>query len=139
MDKSEIKKSRWSKEQCQKLNQFLISQQIPLLVNFYKNVLVGSLDFRRDANFFQKMGAFVGRSAKQCKSKMQKYEITAFTKILKIPKHHYHFFLLLRKLKQIKKHNYKMFKMFKKKNLFEAKKHQIIEELKSEKISFGGK
>ena len=128
--------SRWNNEQKLKLKNFLLLEQKELLVNFYKNIVVGVLNFRRHTNFFQKMSEFVGRNPNQCKSKMQKYEKEAFTEVLKVPEDHYQFFELLRKLKSLKRKSQNVIEMFKKKHQFYQKRDQIIQQICSENISF---
>ena len=136
MKVSQTKNSRWNTQQKSKLNEFLISEKIELLVNFYKNIIVGQLNFRRHTKFFQKMSNYVGRSSNQCKSKMQKYEKEAFLRVLKVPNQHYKFYLLLRKLKTLKRNSQNVIEIFKKKHNFKQKRAKIIEELCNDKIFF---
>jgi len=82
------------------------------------------------------MSQKIGRSAIQCKSKMQKFEKEAFIEILNVPKEHYSFFELLRKIKTIKKKNFKILQMFKKKNNFNFKKYSITNQIWCEELRF---
>lgn len=130
------KSSRWSGSETQLLREFIAGQESGLLTNFYKNIFLGQLNFRRPAKFFKKMSGTIGRSPKQCKSKMQKFEKEAFVGILRVPEEHYRFYLVLRKLKTMSRKTQNVSEMFKKRNGFETKRQAIISEVCSGGLLF---
>jgi hypothetical protein len=130
------KSCRWNENETSRLRLYIESEEKNLLTNFYKNIFMGQLNFRRPAKFFQKMSVAVGRNSKQCKSKMQKFEEEAFVGILKVPKEHYKFYQVLRKLKSMSKKTQNVGQMFKKRNKFAEKREKIIQEISDEKVIF---
>lgn len=131
--------SRWQLKEKQQLHKFILTESKHLLVNFYKNIVKGELIFRRNAKFFKRMSSEIGRTASQCKSKMQKFEKAAFVDLLKVPADHYAFFVVLRNLKTIQRKNSEKLHIFKNETDFEARQIRVIREIWNESVSFHGK
>ena len=128
---------RWTNSEEEKLKSFVIKKKQSLLINFYKNILVGELRFRKEAKLFLDMSAEVGRTPEQCKSKMQKFEKVVYCQFLEISEDHYQVFEWLRKKKS--KKNSRGGKLhFKNQEKMENLWRSIVDDVRQGKIIFAG-
>ena len=93
---------RWKPYEEQLLRKFLLSHKDSLLMNMYKNIMLGELRFRRETKLFHEMSKSVGRTSLQCKSKMQKFERHAYVVFLEVKSSHYDVYEWLRKKRSFK-------------------------------------
>ena len=100
--KKKVSRMRWTSLEEEKLRQFVLSKKQSLLINFYKNILVGELRFRKQAKLFLDMSLVLNRTPEQCKSKLQKFEKVVYCQFLGISEEHYLVFEWLRKKKSKK-------------------------------------
>ena len=91
----------WNKTEINELEKYIKNHSVILKTNFYKNIYLGKMKFRRCPRFFIRMSAKVGRSPSQCKSKFQKYEKEIYTDFLELPFDHLLVYQDIRKRKPL--------------------------------------
>ena len=132
---------RWKKYEEELLRDFLVNHKKNLVINMYKNILIGELRFRRETKLFHEMSKAVGRTSLQCKSKMQKFERHAYTVFLGIKTSHYDVFEWLRKRRSIKMRKKRRGRKAKPQENdaeMEMKRKYIMQELLDKKILIPG-
>ena len=132
---------RWKTYEEELLRDFLIGHKDNLVINMYKNILIGELRFRRETKLFHEMSKAVGRTSLQCKSKMQKFERHAYTVFLGIKTSHYDVFEWLRKRRSIKmrkKRRGRKAKPQENDSKMEIKRKLIVKDLLDEKFFISG-
>ena len=123
----------WNKTEINELEKYIKSNSLILKSNFYKNIYLGKMKFRRCPRFFIRMSSKVGRSPSQCKSKFQKFEKEIYTDFLELPLNHLLVYQAIRKNKPLTliqgRTSKRLSKKMKKKPKF--KRHSLLQISKS--------
>ena len=95
-------KKTWTNEEKEMMVNYIKKHKHHLKEVLYVNIIHNQMKYRKRTMFFQEMSKYVKRDAPKCKSKFQKIEQKLYVDVLKIPAHHFKYFVELRKHKMSK-------------------------------------
>jgi DNA-binding protein len=98
MKNNSTKRKYWTSNEEEALTHFLQENASELIKSFYDKINKINIKARKK-NIFKKMSLVTGKTPKQCKSKLQKFERKAYVQILGIPAHHFDFYEQMRQKK----------------------------------------
>lgn len=114
---------KWSDTEIKQIQEYSKNNSDELLSNFYSNIVVGYMRFRKPKKFFVNLGILLQRTSSLCKSKFQKLEKEIYLEALQIQREEYELFCWVRSTKKTRvKYDFKEIETYLEKNKIESTK-----------------